>query len=608
MFEWYAGYRAEPVAAFGSDGVDLESLLGGRIVRRSNMIWQEHCSECAMPRCYSTCDYYRPRPDYKCQRFDGGVQLLSATQWTTAPMRLRFGKWARLLAYGPTSLISLKDAAAQERRTLRNAIVVELLPVPRGVAAPVRRRLSNRLVRLHDWGAVDIGRLYVVMETFAEAGPVTLVFSARVLDSGDERGGEVYRRRLEVPPGHGALKIPIASFMDGPLRGRKFSLEIAPADDEHRPEVAFGLLDVVELEMGAQPAAVPPPTSTGPLKCVIWDLDNTLWEGILIEDGLGQLRLREGIIDVVRTLDSRGVLQSAVSKNNPVDAAEALEYFGLSEYFLLPQISWGPKSQAVYTIAKRLNIGLDSIAFIDDQPFERAEVSTVHPPVHVMDVDAIARLLQHPRLQYETTDESKRRRSMYQAELAREVAQYAADVDYDSFLKSCELRVTIDRLQDVDVQRVHELAQRTNQMNLSTTRYTRDQIEGFAAGTSSLEAFTIRAEDRFGTYGLVGFCVVDLAQSLILDMMFSCRVQAKLVDDSFVEWLATQWRSADSALLRAKFRPSERNLPARQLLERTGFELAETLEEHQLWEKRRTTRPFDELAGIVSVSALCVTV
>lgn len=115
------------------------------------------------------------------------------------------------------------------------------------------------------------------------------------------------------------------------------------------------------------------PNRSAPVKCLIWDLDNTLWQGTLLEDP--EVQIPVGIRDVISTLDSRGILQSISSKNDYDHAWERLEQLGVAEYFVHPQVGWGRKSDAVVHIAKQLNFAVGTIAFIDDQAAERAEVA-----------------------------------------------------------------------------------------------------------------------------------------------------------------------------------------------------------------------------------------
>ena len=113
------------------------------------------------------------------------------------------------------------------------------------------------------------------------------------------------------------------------------------------------------------------------VKCLVWDLDNTVWDGVLLEGD--SVRLRHEVRHVICTLDERGILQSIASRNDYDEAMAKLEELSLAEYFVYAQISWGPKSTSLQNIVQRLNIGADSVAFIDDDPFERDEVAASVP-------------------------------------------------------------------------------------------------------------------------------------------------------------------------------------------------------------------------------------
>ena len=132
------------------------------------------------------------------------------------------------------------------------------------------------------------------------------------------------------------------------------------------------------------------------VKCVAWDLDNTLWDGVLLEDE--NVTLRDGVREIVETLDGRGILQSVASKNDPERATAKLREFGLNDYFLYPQISWNSKASSIRNIAAALNIGLDAVAFIDDQPFERDEVNFSLKEVLCIDAVELCGLLKRPEL------------------------------------------------------------------------------------------------------------------------------------------------------------------------------------------------------------------
>ena len=145
-------------------------------------------------------------------------------------------------------------------------------------------------------------------------------------------------------------------------------------------------------------------------KCVVWDLDDTLWSGTLLEQD--RLTLRPEVERVLRELDSRGILHSIASKNDRATAMAKLTELGIAQYFLYPQISWNAKSVGLAEIRDRLNIGMDTILFIDDQAFERDEVRSVHPELTILDAAADpASLLTLPRLmpRFITEDSARRR-------------------------------------------------------------------------------------------------------------------------------------------------------------------------------------------------------
>lgn len=611
MFEFEAGVHRHQGSEYRFSAHSLESALGTRILRRCLTVWQEHCSECAMPDCYSSCAFYSPRQDFKCRRFSGGVGILESTEHTAAPMLIRFGRWARLLGYGPVPLQAPAQARQREARALRNELLLDQPASLRGLLAPVRRRFGNTRAEVSSWGGADLTKLHVVIEAInGGTTPVVLSLSCKLLDEPGRAPVPPLLATLTFETGHSIKTVPVASFVPAGLLDRKFAMQLSPANDGDMPQLAFGFFDIAELE--SAPGAKSAPKVTAPvadaaakgppkIKCVVWDLDNTLWEGVLIEDGLSKLRLRAEAVRAIDSLDRKGILQSVASKNDPEEALAALRHFGLAEYFLHPQISWGPKSQALATIRQRLNIGMDTFAFVDDQEFERAEVTSQHAEVLGIDSLKLEQLASNPRFDVEVTEEAAQRRRLYQEEEQREAAATEASGNIEEFLRSCQMRVQIAPLAEADVARAYELAQRTNQLNISTSRYTADQLRQLLFPGATLQAFTVRAADRFGNYGLIGLCVFDPAKALILDLMFSCRIQGKLVDEAFVAWLA---QSADGdAPLSARYSQSRKNSPAREMLERNGFVRGAAEGEQEIWNRTREQRPLAEVRRIIEVSA-----
>jgi FkbH-like protein len=307
------------------------------------------------------------------------------------------------------------------------------------------------------------------------------------------------------------------------------------------------------------------------VKCVVWDLDNSLWDGILVEND--EVRLRSGMKELLKTLDQRGILLSIASKNDHDFAWRRLEALGISDYFLFPQINWGPKSENIKTIARKLNIGLDTLAFIDDNPFELNEVAASVPEVACIDIQNASSLLAGERFQGSKTADARNRRLYYQEAMIREEKQMEFGADYLKFLAYCEIRLEIGGYHPGDFDRVAELVQRTNQLNFSGRKYDRSQLQQFL-DDPGVQKYSLHCSDRFGSYGLVGFALVrrEGEEIQIQDFMLSCRVQGKMVEEAFFSHLASHHNPDSARWLRVKFKETSRNQPARQSLEAAQFE------------------------------------
>ncbi|HFC11944.1 MAG TPA: HAD-IIIC family phosphatase [Anaerolineae bacterium] len=294
------------------------------------------------------------------------------------------------------------------------------------------------------------------------------------------------------------------------------------------------------------------------IKCVVWDLDHTIWDGILLEGD--DLRLRTGIADILRELDQRGILNSIASRNEHAPAMQKLAEFGLAHYFLYPQINWGAKSNSIEAIAQAINIGRNTLAFIDDQPFEREEVAFTYPDVLCIDAADTADLLNHPRLHPRfITPESRLRRQMYQSDINRNQIEAAFKGDNNAFLRSLNMRFVIKSAEPSDLQRAEELTQRTNQLN--TTGYTYNYDELAALSQSDQHLLLVSSlTDRYGTYGTIGVALVEKGAEAwtIKLLLMSCRVMSRGVGTIVISHIMQQAKAA-GAKLRAIYVPNGRN-------------------------------------------------
>src|SRR5436853_168654 len=214
------------------------------------------------------------------------------------------------------------------------------------------------------------------------------------------------------------------------------------------------------------------------IKCVVWDLDDTLSEGVLLEDRA--VRLRSGAVAIVKTLDGRGILQSIASRNDYKMAMAKLQEFSLNDYFLYPQINWNSKSSSIRSIAESLNIGLDSIALIDDQAVERAEVRFTLPDVRCIDSADLNCLLELPELNPPfVSEEMSQRRLMYLASVRRKEAEDIYEGPKEVFLAGLEMRLTIYAAKEEDLTRAQELTVRTHQLNTTGHTYSDVELKSF---------------------------------------------------------------------------------------------------------------------------------
>lgn len=297
---------------------------------------------------------------------------------------------------------------------------------------------------------------------------------------------------------------------------------------------------------------------SGSRKCLVWDLDNTLWNGVLLEDN--EVSLRDGAAETVRILDERGIIQSIASRNDYDIAMAKLDEFGLREYFIYPQVNWNAKSASMLAISQAINIGIDSLAFIDDQPFEREEVASVHPEILCFDAADLHLLADHPALipRFITTD-SRHRRHMYLADIERKQEEEQFRGAQEEFLASLGMRLTIAAAREEDLARAEELTVRTHQMNTTGYTYSYEQLRDFIS-SDRYRLWIAGLEDRFGSYGKIGLALVETGSNewWVRLLLMSCRVMNRGVGSVFINYIRNQARNEGVSLL-AEMIPNDRN-------------------------------------------------
>jgi FkbH-like protein len=294
------------------------------------------------------------------------------------------------------------------------------------------------------------------------------------------------------------------------------------------------------------------------IKTVVWDLDNTIWDGILSEDV--QVSLREGVAEIIKTLDARGILQSIASKNDFEQAMSKLEEFGLREYFLYPQINWNSKMSNIKAIAEAINIGLDAVAFIDDQAFERDEVNYTLPQVLCIDAAELAGLLERPEMNPRfITEDSRLRRSMYLSDMRRNVAEQEFVGPKEEFLATLGMVFSISAAKEEDLQRAEELTVRTNQLNTTGRTYSYAELDEFRRSPNHI-LLVAGLKDVYGTYGKIGLVLIERHSDrlLIRLLLMSCRVMSRGVGTILISHIKNLARQL-GLRLQAEFIPNGRN-------------------------------------------------
>jgi FkbH-like protein len=239
--------------------------------------------------------------------------------------------------------------------------------------------------------------------------------------------------------------------------------------------------------------------------------------------------------------------------------------------FVAFKLNWKDKWENLLEIQQQLNIGTNSIAFIDDNEFEREQMKAMLPDVRVYDQDIFEQLLYLPEFQPEfITKESKNRTKFYIQQNRR--SQIENTLTSDDFLKQCRFKIDVKKMQPFEVDRVTELIQRTNQLNTSIKRYTKKQIIAFGRD-QSCDVFTVNVSDKYGDYGLVGVCIAFGSNTIyeIDTLLFSCRVMSKGVEDYTLTSVlnCAMARNFDRVALR--FKEGPKNEQMRTILRNNNF-------------------------------------
>ena len=531
-----------------------------RITAVRPAMWEEHCLECSAPACFESCVHYQARSDGRCKRFGNGLlTFVDEKACCGQGVHVRFRKWGNMMTVLFPAMLTEAEYGKlwkKNEKTGKLLGIIESSPLPRslrwqGIRIPefLRRRNLRKLSGQDNTANAFVFHGYsyneenyqLIVEVYDDHTPV-------------------YKTAIAITPGENLAVIQNLS----PECSKANNLVKIYPENNLEAELDILWCDFVQ----GQPIVAEAPAAK--VKCVVWDLDNTLWDGTLIEtDDPNTLTLKPGVRELMEALDQRGIIQSVASKNDHA-AMAVLEHLGITDYFLYPQIHWNPKSDSVEKIAKCLNIGIDALALIDDSIFERRQVTSVWPQVRTYDAVEISKLLNQPEFDVPVTAESHNRRSMYRAEEKRNTLMSVEHTDIADFIRKCNLKLHIFTPATKDEKlRCYELVVRTNQLNMSGIKYTPEEFENILA-RSGHQNFAFSCADDFGAYGIVGFGQyhVEDDSMIFTEFAMSCRVAGKFVESALFAHLLKA-ENCTAGIFAVK--KTKKNILLRNTLEGIGF-------------------------------------
>jgi len=326
-------------------------------------------------------------------------------------------------------------------------------------------------------------------------------------------------------------------------------------------------------------------------KCIVLDLDNTLWGGIIGEDGFDRIDLSlkpPGMAfmefqRVLLALYQRGVILAINSRNNEDEALRAIRDHPFmvlrEEHFATMKINWSDKISNMKEIAQELNIGLDSIVYFDDDPINRELMSKAIPQIKTIDLPDDPSLYASTLMQINDfntlvmTNEDRNRGEMYREEHKRTELKRSSS-NLEDFLKQLEIRVTMKKANNFTIPRIAQLTLKTNQFNLTTRRYQEEDVETLAQDHTKLIGCA-QTQDKFGDNGITGVYIVNknhVDKEWFIDtFLLSCRVMGRGIEDAMMGYILSKAKEEGVIKVKAEFIPTKKNKPCEQLLPNFGF-------------------------------------
>jgi FkbH-like protein len=337
-------------------------------------------------------------------------------------------------------------------------------------------------------------------------------------------------------------------------------------------------------------------------KALIFDCDNTIWKGVLGEDGFDNIEMslatNNGSIfaeiqSIALSLSKQGVLIGLCSKNNPEDVKEVLtshpDMILSDQHITITKINWSDKVTNLREISKELNIGLDSLVFVDDSPFEVNLVREMLPEVMVLQVPQ--KIYEYPKMirrnlglfyNHTLTEEDSKKTTMYKEQAQRERVKLEFS-NIDGYLASLELKITVFKNDSSIVPRISQMCQKTNQFNLTTKRYTEVDIQKMVSSlTTDIYAFSV--EDKYGESGITGLCILNIYDDKTAEidsLLMSCRVIGRNIEYVFMDYIFENLKKINIRYVKGKYLSTNRNIQVKSIYNDFSFKLVDESNEER---------------------------
>ena len=326
-------------------------------------------------------------------------------------------------------------------------------------------------------------------------------------------------------------------------------------------------------------------------RCIVLDLDNTLWGGIVGEDGYDGIKLGadaqgNSFIEFQKyllSLHQRGILLAINSKNNPDDALDVItnhpDMILRKEHFACMKINWNDKVSNMIDIAKELNFGLDYLVYFDDDPVNRDFMKSSLPDVLTVDLpndpSQYATILKNMKEfnVLKITDEDAKRGQMYVQQKNRQEFERSV-TNLDEFLKQLKLKVKIKEADKFSIPRISQLTLKTNQFNLTTKRYQEEDIKNFVED-ENIEAGYAQVEDKFGDNGITSVFILNKRnpKEWYLDtFLLSCRIMGREIEKCIMSHIISKAKKDGVTIIKANYLPTKKNKPIEDFLPDCGFQ------------------------------------